>query len=262
MIWSRTLIGTEGKKVKREKQAHYLNELLRRRRLSARELAWRSEAVAKELGRADLAFSRQTVSLWLNGSREPRLEHRKMLSVILDVPLPELNHEIDEEELGVEVGNNVNVQVYGTDSATFEYSLTLAEGVDLLHPAVYQHWADMFSSRPAPLMRHFRAMKYELFGWIPDDSGYPFVMHAPCLVPLNTDRLVVESSVTNQRRVWFMYLRDRALKVGFAYGKGHALFLLAPNRKRVEGYPLSSVDLIGYVTGKVLFHIDVPSQEG
>jgi len=181
-----------------------------------------------------------------------------MLAVILDVPFPEFNREIDGEdgeELGVGSVKNVNVRVYGADGATFEYSLTLANGVDLWRPAVYRHWADMFSSRPAPLMRHFRANKYKLFGWIPDDSGYPSVLRAPCLVPLKVDRLIVESSTSNQRRVWFIYLPDRTLEVGFAYQEQRSLFLLKSDRTGVKKYPLSSVDLLGHVTGKVLFQI-------
>jgi transcriptional regulator with XRE-family HTH domain len=257
LIWRRTLINAEGKQEKRDRQAQYLRELLHRRHLSAREVAWRSKAVARELGRSELAFSRQTVSFWLNGTRNPRVEHRKMLAVILEVPFEELDREIDGEELSPGAVNNVNVRVYGADGATFEYSLTLAEGVDLRRPAVYQHWANMFSSRPAPLMRHFRAVKYQLFGWIPDVSGYPLVLHAPCLVPLRTDRLTVESSITNQHRVWFVYLPDRTLEVGFAYQEGHALFLLKPDQTRIRKYPLSSIDLVGFVTGRVLFQIEL-----
>lgn len=178
-----------------------------------------------------------------------------MLAIILDVPFQEFNHEIDGEELGVGAVKNVNVRVYGADGATFEYSLTLANGVDLWRPAVYRHWADMFSSRPAPLMRHFRANKYKLFGWIPDDSGYPSVLRAPCLVPLKVNRLTIESSTSNQRRVWFIYLPDRTLEVGFAYQEQRSLFLLKPDRTGVRKYPLSGVDLLGHVTGKVLFQI-------
>lgn len=184
-----------------------------------------------------------------------------MLAIILEVPFPDLNREIDGEELGVATLKNVNVRVYGTDGETFEYGLTLAEGVDLWRPAVYQHWADMFSSRPAPLMRHFRAINYRMFGWIPDDSGYPFVLHAPCLVPLETDRLTIESSTKNQRRVWFIYLPDRTLEVGFAYRERHSLFLLKPDQTRDRKYPLSNIDVIGYVTGKVLFQIGVSTQD-
>lgn len=182
-----------------------------------------------------------------------------MLAVILEVPFTELNREIDGEELGVETVKNVNVRVFGADGATFVYSLTPAEGIDLQRPAVYQHWADMFSSRPAPLMRHFRAMKYELFGWIPDNSGYPFVLHAPCLVPLHTDRLIVESSRTNHRRVWFIYSPDRILEIGFAYRERNSFFLLKSHDTPVKQYPLSRVDLLGYVTGKVLFQIVLSS---
>lgn len=256
----RTLIGARGKQEKLERQARYLSELLRRRHLSAREVAWRSEAVAKAFGRPELTSSHRTVSLWVNGTRNPKFEHRKMLAVILDVPFAELNREIDGDELGVEAVKNFNVRVYGADSTSFEYSLTLAEGVDLWRPAVYQHWADMFSSRPAPLMRHFRAMKYDLFGWIPDNSGYPCVLHTPCLVPLRTDRLTVESSTATQRRAWFIYLSDRTLKVGFAYRKAQSLFLLGSGEGRIKQYPLSSIDLVGYVTGKVLFQIDLASE--
>jgi transcriptional regulator with XRE-family HTH domain len=236
--------------------------MLRRRNLSARELAWRSKTFARDLGQPDQAFVRQTVSFWLKGTRSPRFEHRKMLAEILEVPLQELNREIEGDESGSGAMKNVNVRVYGADGATFEYRLTLAERVDLRRPAVYGHWGDMFSSRPAPLMRHFRAVKHKLFGWIPDNSGYPVVLCAPCLVPLKTEPLTVESSVTTQHRVWFVHLPDRTLDVGFVYQERHSLFLVKPQEKQVGEYPLSSIDLVGYVTGKVLFQIGLPNRLG
>lgn len=197
------------------------------------------------------------MSFWLNGTRNPRSEHRRILANILQVPFQELDREIEGAELGSDEPNNVDLRVYGADGTVFEYSLTLAEGVDLRRPSLYEHWADMFSSRPAPLMRHFRAAKHNLFGWIPDDSGYPVVLHAPCLVPLKTDRLRLESSITNQRRVWFVYLPDRTLDVGLAYREHRSLFLVKADKRRVMEYPLSNIDLIGYVTDRVLFQIGV-----
>lgn len=250
----------EGKQAKWTAQAKYLHNLLRRHNLSARELAWRSKDVARKLGQPDLAFVRQTVSFWLKGTRSPRFEHRKMLAMILEVPLQELNRGIDGEEAVTGGSNNVNVRVYGAEGASFEYSLTIAQGVDLRFPALYEHWADMFSSRPAPLMRHFRALRHKLFGWIPDNSGYPFILHAQCLVPVENDRLVVESSITTQRRAWFIYLPDGTLEVGAAYQEHHSLFLLKPDLARSRSYPLSSIDVVGYVTGRILFQIGSPNK--
>jgi transcriptional regulator with XRE-family HTH domain len=260
LFWRKTLIVVGGNQETRDRQARYLGALLRLRNLSAREVAWRSNAVAREFGRPELAFSHQTVSFWLNGTRNPRSEHKRILAKILQVPLQELDREIEGAELVSDELANVNVRVYGAEGTVFEYSLTLAPGVDLRYPTLYEHWADMFSSRPAPLMRHFRAVKYKLFGWIPDDSGYPFVVQAPCLVPLKADRLSVENRITTQRRVWFIYLPDRTLEVGSAYQERNSLFLLKPDVRRIKEYPLSSIDLVGHVTGKVLFHIALTKQ--
>jgi transcriptional regulator with XRE-family HTH domain len=214
--------------------------------------------VTQDLGTPELAFSRQTVSFWLNGTRRPKFEHRKILATILGVSWQELARETNGEERVLEEVAGIKVRVYGTDAKMFDYSLTLMEGVDLKRAAIFDHWAGMFSSRPAPLMRHFRGFKYKLFGWIPDNSGFPIVLRSPCLVPLRTDHLTVENSIANQRRVWFINLPDGTLDVGIAYKDRNSLFLLKYDEKRIKQYPLSRIDLIGSAIGRVLFQIDTP----
>jgi transcriptional regulator with XRE-family HTH domain len=217
--------------------------------------------VAQDLGSPELAFSRQTVSFWLNGTRRPKFEHKKILATILGVSWQELARETNGEEPDPEEVAGIKVRVYGTDAQTFDYSLTLMEGLDLRRPAIFDHWAGMFSSRPAPLMRHFRGIKYKLFGWIPDNSGFPIVLHSPCLVPLRTDHLTLENSIANQRRVWFINLPDGTMDVGIAYKERSSLFLLKYEEKRIKQYPLSRIDLIGCAIGRVLFQIDASANE-
>lgn len=238
-------------------EAKYLRELLLRHRLSPHEVACRSAIIAAQLGLPELKFSRQAVSSWVNGTRTPRPGHRQILAIIVQVPLEELNRNWERaiELPTIPLLREVSVRVLGKNNETFEYALALGPGIDLSRPAVYRRWADMFSSRPEPLMRHFRNMNYTLFGWINNDAGSPLILHYPCLVPLHTDRLTLETRNAYQRKVWFIYLPDRSLTVGFAYRDKHSLVLVENGQRPARRYPLSNIDLVGYVTGKPLFQI-------
>lgn len=237
-------------------QAQYLRELLHRRQLSPGEVARRSSMVACQAGSVTSAFSRQAVASWISGQRNPRPANRQLLARILQVPLEELNRNCSGmiEELSVgPLFYEVDVRVYGRDDDMFGYNLTLPPSTDLSQPAVYRHWGDMFSSRPAQLMRHFRRLRYKLYGWIPDDAGSPLIRRYPCLVPLHSERLTLDSESANQCKVWFVFSPDRCLQVGFAYREQRSLVLLRRGHLPARKYPLSKIDLVGYVTGRTLF---------
>lgn len=104
-------------------------------------------------------------------------------------------------------------------------------------------------------MRHFRQLKYKQYAWIPDDAATPFILRYPCLVPLHTDRLILESDGVNQRKVWFIYSPDHCLEFGVAYRERDSLVLLNRRHMPARKYPLSKIDLVGYVTGKTLFQV-------
>lgn len=241
-----------------EAQALYLRELLHQRRFSAQEVAIRGSILARQAGLPELTFSRQAVTSWVNGTRVPRLASRQLLARILQVPLGELNqkcggafHDLSLDSVACEV----NVRVYGRDDEVFGYNLMLPSRTNLSQPAVYRHWGDMFNWRPAQLMRHFRRLTYKQYAWIPDDAATPLILRYPCMVPLHTERLSLEGEGVNQRKVWFVYSPEHCLEFGVAYRENQSLVLLNKRYVAAKKYPLSKIDLIGYVTGKTLFQV-------
>lgn len=249
--------------ISHEVQARYLRELLRQRRFSAQEVAMRSLIITQQEGLPELAFSRQAVTSWVNGTRVPRSASRHLLARILQVPLEEMNHKCGGVtcDLSLEpVSGEVNVRVYGRDDEVFGYNLMLSSETNLSQPAVYRHWGDIFTWRPAQLMRHFRGLKYKQYAWIPDDAASPLVLRHPCMVPLHTERLNLESEAVNERKIWFVYSPDHCLEFGVAYRENQSLVLL-DKRHAAKKYPLSKIDLIGYVTGKTLFQVCAVSNE-
>jgi transcriptional regulator with XRE-family HTH domain len=231
--------------------------------LSAREIARRAKAIADELGISQLEIGHQAVSAWVNGTRHPTQEHRQVLASVLEVPIENLNRacDADVEPLHVpSIFRPVTVVVHGVFQ-NYKYRLSLKKNVDINRPAVYQHWADMFSTRPAYLTRHFRHVTGELFGWIPDDSASPLVENACCLVPLKiapkrVTLRILDNAESSQRRVWFTYLPDGELHVGIGY-RDRRLFWFTKNtgtKLTAESYTLSRVDLVGYFAGNALFH--------
>jgi transcriptional regulator with XRE-family HTH domain len=243
----------------RKLQAQYLRDLQRRQGLTLREIARRSRVFAEALEQPELAFKHQAVSSWLSGTRNPRPGHRRLLAMIFEVPLEDLNRGCDGVFDSLNTGailKPVMVHVHGVERS-YEYKLTLRSDIDLDRPAVYQSWAEIFRPWPAPLMRHFGRLKYTLFGWIPDTSASPMVRYPRSLVPLSTRRTSLRKENFGEQKIWFVYLPDGSLDLGIASREGRWLVLL---RRRGSGseaqkYPLARVDLVGYVTGKTLFHL-------
>lgn len=243
----------------RRLQAKYLRDLQRRLGITLRETARRSRVLADELGEPKLAFKHQAISAWLNGTRNPRAEHRRVLSMIFHVPLEELNRGCDgvfEPPNTDAILRPVIVHVHGPDRF-FEYKLTLRNDLDLSVAAIYQNWADLFRPWPAPLMRHFGRLEYKLFGWIPDKSASPMVRYPRSLVPLSTRGATLRHESFTDQKIWFVYLPDGRVDLGLASREGRWLVLLkrADSGPEARKYPLDRIDLLGYVTGKTLFHL-------
>jgi transcriptional regulator with XRE-family HTH domain len=248
----------------RTAQARYLADLLGRRRISAREIARRTRVFAEEFGKPALAVGHQAVSSWVNGTRNPTPEHRKILSTILDVPFEDLNRvcDADGESLNFQsILKPATIIVHG-EFQTFEYRLIVKKEIDITQPALYEKWTDMFSSPPVSLTRHLRHVSFDLFGWIPDGAASPMVRYPRCLMPL--ERVsgrgglgLLDPAESSQRRVWFVYLPDGGLHVGIGYRDGRSFSFARNNGKGfvIENYPLSRVELVGCVSGNTLFHI-------
>jgi len=240
-------------------QAQYLREQQANHGLTLREIARRGQVLAEALGQDQLAFSHQALSAWINGARNPRPDHRRMLAMIFHVTIDEFNRGCDgaglDEIDADEILKPVTVEVYGNEQV-FEYKLTVRGEIDLARPAVYRHWADMFRPWPAPLARHFGRLKQELFGWIPDRSGSPMVRQRRSLVPLEPRGPLPEGAESIDKQVWFVYLPDGELEAGMAFREGRSIVLSkARGAETPKRYPLSRVDLVGRVVGKALFHI-------
>lgn len=244
----------------RQTQARYLRELQKRVGLKVREIARRSRVFADSLGEPTTAFGHQAVSSWLNGTRNPRPEHRRLLAMIFHVPLAEFNRGCDGPTSEIDADSilkPVVVHVQGLDQ-TFNYSLTIKSSVDLSRPAIFQHWTDLFHPWPAPLVKHFGRTTATLFGLVPDRSASPLIRYARSLVPLDTNRAALQDEGSTDKKIWFLYLPDGVIEVGIAFREGHWIFVSRPNvpGREMQKYPLSRVDLIGWVTGKILFHLD------
>jgi hypothetical protein len=180
--------------------------------------------------------------------------------MIFSVPLDELNRGCDGTAFdrldADEILKPAIVEVHGNERR-FEYKLTIRNDIDLKRPALYQSWTDMFRPWPAPLIRHFGRLSYQLFGWIPDKSAYPLVRNPRSLVALDSRGSLPEDGESVDKQIWFVYLPSGSLDVGFAFREGRSvvLFKAGQAESAAQRYPLSRVDLVGRVIGRVLFHL-------
>lgn len=181
-----------------------------------------------------------------------------MLAPILGVSFEQLNHGCDypfDEQEAAAALKPVIVRAFGRERI-FEYRMTVKSGIDLNRPAVYQHWADMFSPWPSSLVRHFGRIQHDLYGWVPRLSYRSSVDAAGTLVKLEAHRPKLDPVGIVDPRTWFAYLPQGRLKVGKALRENRWLILTAlAGTARPERYPLSRVDLVGRVTGGVLLEI-------
>lgn len=249
-------------------QSQYLSDLMSFEGLSARELARRSTVIAQEHGKPKLAVGHQAVSAWTNGTRHPNPTHRRVLAAILGVSIANLNRACDPEDEHVNVPTTVKSTTAVVHGALqkFGHPVVVRSDISLSEPAVYRDWGEMFMFRPPQLMRHLRNVRHDLFGWIPDDSASPMVRSPHCLVPLErvsqrTALQTLDTIDSARRRIWFVYLPGGMLHVGVGHREDR-VFVFARNTRRginIRSYPLSRVDFVGYFTGKVLFHLVIPS---
>jgi len=239
-----------------------LHHLQNRSGLSVREVARRSRVLAEALHEPRLAFQHQAMSGWLNGKRKPTMQHRKALALIFQVSLEELNSGLDgplDQASADAVLKPVLVHVRG-NRQSFEHKATLPSSLDISRPAVYRRWTDLFHPWPGALIRHFREIDHDLFGWIPDNSAGPLIAHPRSLVLVNTSAARLEEAEAVQKRIWFVYVPGGDLDVGIAHREGRSLVLskFSHDQSAVsKRYPLSRIDIVGHVTGKILFHLDV-----
>ena len=257
-------ISTGSERDGRSAQSKYLGALMLYEHLSAREIARRSTITAERNRRPELAFGHQSVSAWANGTRCPNRSHRGVLAAILGVTLANLNRACDAESENPNlccIGNTATAIVRGA-LHNYAYPVALRTDINLGQPAVYQDWREMFTFSPVDLMRHFRKVRYQLFGWIPDDSASPMVRAPRCLVPLErvsqrSALQMLDTAESAQRRVWFLYLPGGKLHTGIGYRDGGWFLFARTNARKVavEHFPLSEVAFVGYFAGNILFHL-------
>jgi transcriptional regulator with XRE-family HTH domain len=240
----------------------YLRDLQKRHGLTVREVARRSRVLADALHQPRLAFQHQAMSGWLNGKRKPTYEHRRALALIFQVSLEELSRGLDgplDPNSAGAVLKPVIVHVRG-NKQLFRHHASLPSSLDLTRPAVYRRWTDLFQPWPAALIRHFREINHDLFGWIPDNSAGPLIAHPRSLVLVNTSAAHLEEAEAVQKRIWFIYVPGGNLDVGIAHREGRSLVLSKFDHDHStlsKKYPLSRIDIVGHVTGKIMFHLDV-----
>lgn len=245
-------------------QARYLTGLCTAKELSAREFSRRSTVVAEELGKPQFAVSHQAVSTWLNGTRHPSANHKETLATVLGVSVTELSAACDLQSDARDPkfeSRPATVEVPGP-LQTYRYCLDLRRDIDLNLPAIYPDWSSMFSFPPIPLKRHLRSVNCDSFGWIPNHSASPMIHYAHCLVPLTrvSERDALRSldlAESSQRRVWFVHLPDGQLHVGMGYRNNRSFVFTRNlgNKVVVSELPLRRVDLIGFFSGNVVFHL-------
>lgn len=245
----------------RAAQMVYLQELQKRQKTSASEMARLSRVLADRLQQPGLAFKQQAAWSWLKGTRSPRREHRISLAMIFRVPLDELNRGLEGPVKVPDMTPIVRpavVHVHRNDR-DFEYYATVKGEIDLSRPAIYKNWGDLFRPPPVRLQRHFNGLKCSLFGWVPDSSLSPLVRYSRSLVPLNEQRTALGDENTVDKRIWFVYMPGDVLDFGIAFQEGRWLHLSKPNLPGAPAQKIlrSRADLVGYVAGKVLFHLDL-----
>jgi hypothetical protein len=264
------IIKQSDKRIYHSEQARFLQGLLRARNISARQIARRTAVIAEALGRPELAVGHQSVAEWVKGAYSPNREHRAMLTGILRVPLPELNAACDADLDPIITASTVReVRIYVEGRyQTSNYNLVLKNHMDISRPALHRRWTDIFAVWPKSLERRFHYSENTVFGWIPDHSASPIVTRWPAMVPVfPPPRDVLQllgTAGTSDRYLWFVYLPGGTLDIGVGYREGRTLSLIKNNNGGldVRHYPLSRVELAGYFTGSILFHVDASDING
>lgn len=266
----RTANRTQGGCIRdRSVQTEYLRSLHHSSGLTIRDIARQSSTVADQMFHdPKLAFTHQALSAWLRGSRNPRREHREMLAMIFGISGDEMNTACGFPSAA---GSGLQsilrpVRVYvNRHGRAFQYSLTVKGDVNLRKATVYRHWTEIFDPRPAILMRHFRHINYDLYGWVPNRSLWPLVSHARSMIPLNTRPMTSLHPESAGKKIWFVLLPDGRTEFGFSVRQGPWLVL---SKSRASGahstkYRFDRVDPLGFIAEEALFHVyPVPASQG
>lgn len=246
---------------RREEQVVFLEKLRSRHGINASEMSRLSRVFAQRFQQATLAFKQQAAWAWLNGTRTPNGEHRRALAMMFQIPLDQLNLGLDGPQALPDTRPVIRPAVVHLRKGyrDFIHRLTVRSDIDFSRAAIYRNWGDLFEPPAVRLRRHFGRCKASLFGWIPDHSMSPLVHHARSLVPLNDQRAALGDATTIDKRIWFLYLPGGQLDFGIAFQEGRWLHLSKPNfpHAPAQQYLRSRIDLVGYVSGRVLFHIDL-----
>jgi transcriptional regulator with XRE-family HTH domain len=258
---TRRQVSTDTAHSHRRSQSEYLRQLTKSDGRSLRAIAALSARVAQELGEPRKAFTHQALSKWLNGSAYPSREHRELLAAaIFKVPFDEFNRGCDGPGTTASIDSVFRAvsAIVHRGGEEFRYrNLTIKGKIDLQKPAIYSNWFDMFDPKPRSLAHHFTNVCYDAFGWVPDESAMPIVPYPLAMVPVITKSLRLEDRHSVDKRVWFIYLPDGSIDVGFACRDGNCLLLAKAPTHRFKSYPFGRIDLIGYVTGKTVFRLEL-----
>jgi hypothetical protein len=237
------------------------------RKLSFRQLAYLSKEFALEHGNPDLSFNHVSVSHWFNGRRNPSPAHRQTIATLLQMPLALVDGAFDSRQpllsMTSAIARPAIIFVIARERP-FEYPLTLKPELDLSVPAVYEggQWERMFSVYPANLKRHLNGAKAKLFGWVPDHSFKPLIPHSQCLMLLKRPTVIpaLNDSEGLAKRIWFIEFASGKVDVRFMYRDG-AYFVTSKPNQAEQRFRRDAVDPLGYVTGTVLFRLELRSPE-
>jgi len=242
-----------------------LLDQLSERKLSLRQFAYLSWRLADEHGRPHLRFNHVSVSHWFNGRRNPSPEHRQVIATLLGLPLDLVDDAFDSRKplrtLTSATPKAATIYILGR-LRTFEYPLTIRPDLDLSAPAVYEgeQWEKMFCAYPANLKRHLNCARAKLCGWIPHDSFKPLIPHSNCLVLLKRPTIIPSLNDPEgfHRRIWFIGLPSGDVDIRFMYREGTSYVTSKPNQAE-QRFRKNSVDPLGYVTGTMLFRLELRS---
>jgi hypothetical protein len=237
-----------------------LLDRLAERKLSFRQLAHLSKALAFEHGQPEWSFKHVSVSHWFGGRRNPSSVHRQVIATLLQLPLTLVDDAFDSRKpLATTSLSGRPAIIYVTGTARpFEYPSTIRQDCDLSVPAIYEdeQWERIFSVYPANLKRHVNGSRAKLCGWVPDETFKPLIPYSLCLVVLRRTTTIPTLSDPEgfDKRIWFLVLPSGKVDVRFIYRDGAHLVTSKPNGAE-QRLSKDAVDPLGYVTGTILFRL-------
>lgn len=232
-------------------QSRYLHALVDKSGFRLDQIVTGSQMLAAFNGRPDMAFGLTTFTAWLNGIHNPTNAHRYALAKLFGLSSGELNDGIDgpfDWDEARSILQSVIAVVSGRRRHFVYHLAILNKETDLSRPAIYPHWADMFV-RAAALSRHFKHLKYRLYGWIPETTIGPINRYSSTLVALASTPASAQNTQRYQFNLCFVRLMgtDRSVQVGVREGRW--LLLPGPAQPKIA---FDSTEIVGCVTGEPL----------